>query len=215
MSLTKDEIAHLKRPYTPEAVKWRADQKTPDAAGNCRCLVYLDSGLVRERLSDVDPSWSAYYRFMHASASDPIGHGLYAPTMCELKVKGITRIDIGTIQSIKPSPTTAKAAISDALKRAAVNFGIGAYLRAMPVFKVDSKGYWKKGSGDVGGLTPDGVKQLRQQYTKIVTHKLFVERWGEPIDYGDVADDERSSQPMQLTVDAPPATPKPRTRSAR
>jgi hypothetical protein len=178
-------------------VKWRADQKKPSANGEVRCLCYIDSRLAEERLGEVDPSWVAEYKFIAGNQSDPVGHGLYAPTMCALTVQGVTRFGVGQIAGTKPGANTVKSAVSDAIKRAGVEFGIGAYLYALPVFKVDKKGYWAKGTGDVGGLTPAGVKQLRAQYAKVVDHPAWVERFGEATDYGDVADDERSATPVE------------------
>jgi hypothetical protein len=107
---------------------------------------------------------------------------------------------MGQIASSKPSAASVKSATSDAIKRAGVEFGVGAYLYAMPVFKVDAKGYWAKSDGTVGGLKPEGVKQLRKQYATVVNHPKFAERFGEPTDYGDIADDERSADPVHETL---------------
>lgn len=203
MTLTRAHVEQLRRPFTPEAVKWRADQKQADAQGKVRCLVYLDSRLAVERLSEVDPGWTARYEFLATGQNDRIGITQYAPTLCALTVHGVERFGMGQLGYTKLDAKAAKAALSDALKRAAVEFHVGAYLYAMPVFKVDARGYWKKRDETVGGLTPEGVKQLRTQYAKIVNHEKFSARFGEPVDYGDVADDERSAEPVQ--DDAPSA----------
>lgn len=190
-----DQLHILRAPFAPEAVKWRVDQKTPDAARNVRCLCYIDSRLAKERCTEADPFWYAEYDFIGRSPGDPIGVREYAVTRCDLTINALTRSGFGQLGSQKMDGKAAKSVVSDAFKRAAVEFHIGAYLYAMPVFKVDDKGYWVGAKG-VGGLTPAGVKQLRQQYTKIVTHQKFIDRFGEYRDYGDVADDERSAQPV-------------------
>jgi hypothetical protein len=206
--LTAASVKKLRAPFTPEAIKWRADQKIPARDGSVRCLPYIDSRLANERLTDVDPAWTADYRFLAGTPGDPVGLKANAPTACELTVLGVTRRGMGQLDSTRQDGKYAKSAVSDALKRAAVEFGVGAFLYALPTFKVDSNGYWmgkgKDAKGNpidvVKGLTPDGVKQLRAQYKKIVEHAKFQERFGAPTDYGDVQDDERSAEP-----DLPPA----------
>jgi hypothetical protein len=197
MTLTHAHVKTLRQPFTPEAVKWRADQKTPDRGGNVRCLAFIDARLAMERISEVDPAWT--------SRTQPSTMDMSIPE-CFLTIHGVTRSDVGA--TAMAGQNRMKALWSDAFKRAAVAFHVGAYLYALPVFKVDERGYWKKQGGDVGGLTPEGVKQLRQQYAKVVNHQKFQERFGKPIDHGDVADDERSAEPEEsgALFDGTPAT---------
>ena len=199
-ALTAKHVAHLRQPFTPESVKWRADAKEPDASGNVRCVLYIDSRLAIERLSEVDPCWQDQYKALAASPGDPLGTRNFAPVMCALTLHGVTRHGIGQLTGTGPRGETppkedgkyAKSVMSDSLKRAAVQFGVGSFLYAMPVFKVPKSQCWIKQDGKVGALNKEAITNLRGQYAKIVTHAKFVERFGEAIDYGDVADDERS-----------------------
>jgi len=191
-ALTAKHVAHLRQPFTPESVKWRADAKEPDASGNVRCVLYIDSRLAIERLSEVDPCWQDQYKAVGASPGDPLGVRNHAPVLCALTMHGVTRHGIGQLTSTKEDGKYAKSVFSDALKRAAVQFGVGSFLYAMPVFKVPKSQCWIKQDGKVGALNKEAITNLRGQYAKIVTHAKFVERFGEPIDYGDIADDERS-----------------------
>jgi len=195
MGLTDENIKHLRRPYTAAAVKWRPDGKP---GGTVRAMVYIDSSLVVERLSEVDPNWTADYQFLGAGMGDPIGSSHYAPTVCRLTVLGLTRSDIGGTAGTKLDAKAAKSAYSDALKRAASRFHVGAYLRALPVFWIDADDYTTYRGADgkdrIGQIKPGGVKKLRAKYREIVTHTKFVDRFGEAIDYGDVEDDSRTEQ---------------------
>lgn len=204
--------ALLRRPYTPVAVKWRADAKKPGANGGVRCLCYIDASLAMERLSEVDPGWTVEYHPLGGGHGDPLGTGLYVPVMARLTVLGVTREGWGQANQSKPGANVYKSAASDALKRAAWAFGVGAYLRALPTFFAPKGGYWTKGNGDVGGLDPKGVKALREQYGKVVGHKLFQDQYGEATDYGDVEDDHRSATEAVEDEPASPAKPTVRTR---
>lgn len=200
-ALTAAHVTHLRQPFTPEAVKWRADAKRPDGKGDVRCVLYIDSRLAIERLSEVDPCWTDSYKAIAASPGDPLGVRNFAPVLCALTVHGVTRYGMGQLGNTKEDSKYAKSVVSDALKRAAVQFGVGAYLYAMPVFKVPKGLCWVVNEKDersgkevevVKSLNKEAITSLRKQYAKVVEHKLFQQRFGEPIDYGDVADDERS-----------------------
>ncbi|PID87047.1 MAG: hypothetical protein CSB13_01385 [Chloroflexi bacterium] len=81
-----------------------------------------------ERLdSVVSPvNWSDSYRVVEI--------GNQAAVECTLTVCGVSKTDVGTAGD---SAEAAKAAYSDALKRAAVKFGIGRYLYSLPKKWVD------------------------------------------------------------------------------
>jgi hypothetical protein len=189
----------LKRPFTANAVKWRADSKKPDNRGRVRCLVYLDASLVRERLDQVDLEWAAEYHDLGSSGSDPLGVKLHVPTECKLVVCGVMRSGVGQTATTQITGSLIKAARSDALKRAALEFGVGAYLRALKTFDVAQGGFWlRQGgpkAGQVGGLTRDGVKALRADYAKMIDHPMLTERFGAAVEYGDLEDDDRSATP--------------------
>jgi hypothetical protein len=193
MALTPEQVRELRRPFTPQAVGFRVDQKFP--SDSVRCLVYIDSRLAKERLNDVDPNWTASYEFLGGTQSDPLGIQLFTPIACNLTVCGVTRVGIGQAATKSASGNLIKSAQSDALKRACVEFGVGAYLYALKSFTVDRKGYYtgkdKDGKEVVKGLTRDGTLQLRRDYTKWTQHTMFVDRFGLPTDYGTLEDDTR------------------------
>ena len=114
--------------YTAAAVKMKPQSVTKDQAKGL-VSYYIDARLAAERLTAaVGPGgWSEEY---HVVSTDPQA-GL--PIECRLTVLGVTRADVG---QIAPGPLDDKAwksAYSDALKRAAVKWGIGRYLYRLPL----------------------------------------------------------------------------------
>lgn len=148
-------------------------------------VAYIDARLVIERLNKVVPDmWTEAY-------SDPIPLNKGAMMWCHLTVGGITHSDVGE------SPKgMSKDLISDALKRAAVHFGIGVSIYALPQIKLfygdgDKRLEKRQVSDGKGGkkptliLTEYGHDKLRQGYAQwLETHG--VELFGEPLDHGDV-----------------------------
>jgi hypothetical protein len=188
------EMRKLRAPFTVAAVKFRPLEK-PNAKGVVSCLVYIDSRLAAERLSAVDPGWSSEYEVL-------AGPDQHMPVVCKLTVHGVTREGVGQNAGPAKDDKHAKMAFSDALKRAAVEFGVGASLYAMPRFAVDAQGYWIGNNQKVGGLTPLGVRGLRAQYQKAITEQGFVDRFGEPIDHGDyLLPDEDAAGTVPILID--------------
>jgi hypothetical protein len=139
-------------------------------------VAYVDARLVTERLNMVVPEdWSAAYR------QAPDGKHLW----CDLSVFGVTRSDVG--QSPKGF---SKDLVSDALKRAAVHFGVAVSVYALPqiTLNLDDKGFLRRtGQGDRAALalTEKGHAGLRSGYSKWLEEhgtRLF----GEALDHGDV-----------------------------
>lgn len=126
-----DALHHLRRPPTPAAVRFKiqSQAKNGDAA---QVAAYIDARLVFDRLDQVcGQGWSAGFEALPERLIPPPvdNHGelLRRPPLfvrCRLTVLGVTRQDVG--EGADP-----KAAFSDAIKRAAVHFGIGRALYAM------------------------------------------------------------------------------------
>jgi hypothetical protein len=190
--ITKEIQKELLRPFTAASVGFRADAKKPDRSGRVRCVVYIDSRLARERLFDIDPEWTAEYSYAATYTGDPCGFQFYTPIECRLTVLGVTRTGVGQSATKSPSANTVKSAYSDALKRAAVEFGIGAYLYAFKQFYAQEKDCYVL-NGDVKALNREAVLDLRKQYTSMIANKLFQDRFGMPTEYGTLADDERGN----------------------
>jgi hypothetical protein len=153
-------IPELRRPFTVAAVKFKPQSVTK--TGKTICVAYIDARLASERLNHVCPdAWSDSYR--------PVQGG---QMWCDLTVYGITRSDVGEGQG--------KALVSDALKRAAVKFGVGVSLYAVPSMILP---------GEIKMLYPDSreTQALRDKYEgwlKLHGRKAF----GDPLDHGDVPD---------------------------
>ena len=135
--MNKIEMA-LKRPFEPAKLRWR---KGPGG----KELVYITARDVMDRLDQVVgvSGWETSY------------HEVMGRVVCELTVfvegKPVTKCDGADDTAIEG----AKGALSDALKRAAVQFGIGRYLYHPAAFDANRKpAVW---------ATPEGYDALMAQ----------------------------------------------------
>jgi hypothetical protein len=121
--------AALSAPFNPKDVKFK-----PQMVKNNRALAmaYIDARLIQDRLDEVlgVENWQDKYDFL------PDGS-----VVCRLRLKlggrWITKTDVGSPSEQPDSGDRVKAAVSDALKRAAVKFGIGRYLYRLAAQWVD------------------------------------------------------------------------------
>lgn len=113
--LTESQQARLREPFPPEAIG-----KLP--RGNVK-LDYVGHAAVTDRLLEVDRHW-----YWEPLAFDPNGAPLIVERngMLEMWVKltigGTTRLGVGTVQAKKAE--AAKELIGDALRNAAMRFGV-------------------------------------------------------------------------------------------
>lgn len=176
----REAARELRRPFTTAAVKFKPQSVTK--SGKTLCVAYIDARLVVERLNLILPHcWHDEY--------EPLGA---KHLICRLTVDGITRQDIGE--------GTGKALYSDALKRAAVKFGIGVSLYAVPSMLLPGK---------VEYLYPDSAeyRNLRAHYTRWLDQHGR-QAFGEPLDHGDVEDaqgDHEADRPASEEPTAPEA----------
>ena len=127
--MTASEILQaLSAPFDPADVHWK-----PQAISGNRCLAvaYIDARAVMDRLDEVcGVAWQDSY--------DPLPGG---SVLCRLQVQidgqWIVKCDVGSPSAQPDEGDRMKAAFSDALKRAAVKFGIGRYLYRLPRQWVD------------------------------------------------------------------------------
>jgi hypothetical protein len=95
-------------------------------------LAYIDCRVIQDRLDDVlgVENWMDEYEIL------PEGS-----VMCRLRLKlhgeWVTKTDVGSPSEQPDQGDRLKAAFSDALKRAAVKFGIGRYLYRLPAVWAD------------------------------------------------------------------------------
>ena len=121
--------AALAAPFEPRDVKYK-----PQMVKNNRCLAmaYIDARLIQDRLDEVlgVENWEDAYKIL------PDG-SVMCRLRCKLGDRWITKTDVGSPSEQPDVGDRLKAAFSDALKRAAVKFGIGRYLYRLPAQWVD------------------------------------------------------------------------------
>ncbi len=145
----------LSAPLPPEAVDFRIQGGNPfekDGKPYVRVIAYIDARAVMDRLDAVvgPGNWSFDWQPLITSAQ--------AVTVVKgsLTVLGVPQSDVGAA-----GPT--KAAVSDALKRAAVHFGVGRYL-------YDIEATWAQAkldkAGKITGIVPSEITRLRSMLPK-------------------------------------------------
>jgi hypothetical protein len=119
----------LAAPFDPREVKF----KPAVVSGNrALALAYVDARVIQDRLDDVlgVAGWQDEYECL------PDGS-----VVCRLRLRlgdeWITKMDVGGPSEQPDEGDRRKAAFSDALKRAAVKFGVGRYLYRLPSQWVD------------------------------------------------------------------------------
>lgn len=175
-------IKQLRRPFTPAAVKWKVQAAFGSPKHTALIVGYIDARLVVERLNLVCPA--AWHEGDAANPTlppfQPVDWSRGA-MLCRLTVCGVSRQDLGFGRD-------AKAMVSDALKRAAVKFGIGVSVYATPQIRLNiESGYVKKyGKGDKETLvlTDGGKEYLPKFYTRWLWEH-GVDAFGLPLDHGD------------------------------
>lgn len=180
-------LPHLRRPFSPEAIKFR-----PAGGG---VVAYLDARVVIERLNAVIPDWTTEYEIL------PTGKQI----MCHLTVAGRTRSDVGTMgagSQVDP----VKTGVSDALKRAAVHFGVGVSVYALK--RITNKDL-PKGALNDKIITDVGMTWLRRGY-RLWLQSENGKHFGPELSHGDVegavGDPEASPAPSPAeaeSVDTP------------
>jgi Rad52/22 family double-strand break repair protein len=119
----------LAAPFDPSAVRF----KPAVVSGNrALALAYVDARVIQDRLDQVlgVDGWQDNYECL------PDGS-----VVCRLQLRlgdeWITKVDVGGPSEQPDGGDRMKAAFSDALKRAAVKFGIGRYLYRLPIQWLD------------------------------------------------------------------------------
>jgi Rad52/22 family double-strand break repair protein len=126
-----DLFERLAAPFEPSEVEWK-----PQAVreGRCLAIAYIDARCVMDRLDSVlgPDNWQDDYQLL------PEGGAI-----CRLRIRlpgtaeWVLRTDVGSESDQADAGDRKKAAVSDALKRAAVKLGIGRYLYRLPGQWVD------------------------------------------------------------------------------
>lgn len=162
----REAAPFLRRPFTEQAVRFKVQVAWSSGA---LIVAYIDARLVIERLNRVCPDlWFDEYQAIDSKLM-----------MCKLTVDGISRRDVGE--------GTGKGLYSDALKRAAVKFGIGVSLYAIPKMIADNRDLDRKqtpGKPDQVTLKQSGEVTVRAQYA-LWLERHGVQAFGDPLDHGD------------------------------
>lgn len=162
----------LKEPFPAEKIHWRVG---PTYEGRCQPLAYIDARDVMDRLDDVvgGHRWESYFSETQTGR-----------IICKLSLQ----IDDegGWVVKSDGAGSTGqegeKGAISDALKRAAVNFGIGRYLYGIkaPWVEMDGKKLPKNFNGAEylkGSLPQRHIQHMnsaKENWSSIVAIKEFL-----------------------------------------
>ena len=131
-------LRDLKKQVSPNLVKQREGWR--DRSGNVQMIDYVEWHTVADILDETAPSWSHCVKDIR-----PIGD--FVTVTVAITIDGITREGIGT--GLALSETGIKKAEHDALKRAAVKFGI-----ARELYRKESEPVEREQS--TGSADPDG-----------------------------------------------------------
>jgi Rad52/22 family double-strand break repair protein len=121
--------AALKAPFAPEEVEWKPQAVS---GGRALAIAYVDARVIMNRLDLVAgvAGWQDEYEFL------PDGSAL-----CRLSIRvggeWVVKMDVGGPSDQPDAGDKRKSALSDALKRAAVKWGVGRYLYKLPAQWVD------------------------------------------------------------------------------
>lgn len=194
----REAAPHLRRPFHPNAIKFKVQSQWPSGKKGeppptpkgALLVAYVDARLVSERLNAVCPHlWETRFDYY----GDRIDTN---KIICHLTIDGLTRSDVGAAQGMTDD-VKVKAGYSDAFKRAAVPFGVGVSLYALPQWRLNAK---KGGGEDEHGnpllfvntrdkieMTPRVDKWLREMYGRWL-EDVGEQHFGKPLHHGDVED---------------------------
>lgn len=121
----EDVFNALKEPFPPEDIQWRIGQKSKDGK-KAMVLPYVTNRAIMDRLDTVVGPENWFNKYRETSGNSDKGY------VCELTImiqtddgpRCLTREDGASCTNIEPI----KGGLSDSMKRAAVQFGIGRYL---------------------------------------------------------------------------------------
>lgn len=189
------DLAALAAEFPREAISWRA-QNVTRAGTKAMALAYIDARDVMDRLDAVvgAANWQDRYEV----------HGPKTICYLSLRIDGewITKADGAGDSDVEAE----KGAISDALKRAAVRWGIGRYLYALPApwvpcesYQKNDKFYWTKWLGNPW------------DYVKAVPHTLVKDQRvidGASVNSDDLVSEEQRDKLLSLIDEVGADVPK-------
>ena len=141
-------------------VNWKVQSVSKDKTKGL-AVAYIDARDVANTLDSIPVLWEDKYT-VHQMSAKQVGERTIDTWVVEcgltIGIDGwsMTRCDVGTGEGEE----AAKSAFSDAFKRAAVKFGIGRYLYALPLVWMPIDEY--------KALTKESLEKLNQAYRKKV-----------------------------------------------
>lgn len=197
----------LRRPYPPAALNFKIQAQGGPKDGPpswAHVVPYLNARDIIGRLNHVvGGGWRADYRALEPELQPPraTGDGTVF-VVCELTVLGVMRSDVGEASDDPDRLRAPKAAFSDALKRAAVHFGVGHVVYAMPRLLMDpgqGPGRLRVNSRGRLLLREENERHLRDRYAGWLEDE-DVRLFGAVLDHGARAGavgDEESGNPAE------------------
>ena len=130
MPLTPEIVQALRKPFEPELIKWKIQTNPKEGQDKAIVVAFIDSRDVTERLDlATGGDWSSEFSLPQVNA------GAQFSLECALTVCGVTRRDVGTVAQPRQGEDATKDLYSNALKRAAVQFGVGSHVYRFPKVK--------------------------------------------------------------------------------
>ena len=112
-----DLKAELQKPFRPDQIEWRLAQAGETDTGKpwAKCLAYLTNRAIMDRLDEVVGPMRWHNQYLT---------GPQGGVICGITIDGVTKWDGAENSDIE----SVKGGLSDSMKRAAVQWGIGRYL---------------------------------------------------------------------------------------
>jgi len=131
------KLPQLLEPFPTNEIKWKPQSVKGD---KCMAVAYIDARLVQDRLDEVvgQAYWKDYYEIL------PDGHTVQCSLAIRIDGEWIVKQDVGSPSEQPDAGDRMKASYSDALKRAAVKWGVGRYLYSLPFQWVDYNAQMKQ-----------------------------------------------------------------------
>lgn len=170
-------IQKCRKPFTPNRVQTKIQATFGE---KILAVSYVDARTVSERLNFILPAgWNTEFR--------EVPDGVVCRITLRVGDTSIRREDIGTLDGGEYMGGR-KSMYSDAFKRAAVHFGVGVSLYALPQMYIpeekDGKTLLKKNAKGKFYLPDSTQKMCRDKYSKWLTD-TGIDQFGEPLDQGD------------------------------
>jgi hypothetical protein len=181
-------IKELRRPFFPNDVQYKIQTVGQKA---CLCVAYIDARHVQERLNNVCAGrWSNSFREVY-NLDPETGKDKIVAVEATVSVifwveqtkdpYTIEHADVGSFDNVNENHHGLKAVYSDALKRAAVHWGIGTPLYSHPTsFLPKGAEFCRMKEDKPVGINDKGQEKLRATYRDWL-EKEGKEVFGEPM----------------------------------